>query len=321
MKYQILRFQSEQEFQNFFAQLASAEMSDFQAVDGSNGDGGFDGICGEVCYQSYYPEDKNRTDTNYIKKIDEDTSKIVLSSKTLGLKVTNWIFVVPEDLRMPVIAHLSKKSTDLMMKCTYWGATKLTELVSKHPHIQDSFPTIFLPPVQDAIKGLEKSINNMQTKSPNLLGQVEIVTDQDFLNAKQKLRDDHHSKVKSYYHNGRPYRIDIPLIVECEAESEKNYLLLKHKKERSDKAYEIELKEVEALYEGKIEQINLEMQRRGIYNSGIRLREIEKAEAEKQRLIEKTKLVYGKTGLFIIDDYLIPKDYYVSSSKNILING
>ncbi len=104
----ILRFQSEQQFQSFFSQLAGAEMPNFMAVDGSNGDSGFDGIDGQTAYQAYFPEQHNRTDKKFITKIDEDVKK-VLNNK-LGIRVKRWVFVIPEDLRINVICHLIKQS-------------------------------------------------------------------------------------------------------------------------------------------------------------------------------------------------------------------
>jgi len=304
MKYQILRFQSEQEFQNFFGQLASAEIPEFQAVDGSSGDGGFDGISGTTAYQVYYPEDKNRTDKKYINKIDTDVAKVIESSKKLELPVSAWIFIIPEDLRVKVIAHLRKKSQETGMLCLHWGATKLTELVSKHPHIQSSFPNMFLPPVQEGIKDIKKSIVDFGRKDST--SYVEIITDDDFVIAKDRLREDFNSKVKSYYCQGRPSRLYLQEIVNYENDAEDKYRELRRKKERSDKAFELEMKELEAEFEKRIRETNDGMAKRGIFNSGIRLTAIGEIEAEKKRAIERLKLTYGKNGFgVIIDDKLL----------------
>src|SRR3989344_2632858 len=175
----ILKFQSAQEFQIFFSQLISCEIPDFMPVDGSSGDSGFDGIDNETAYQVYFPEQHNRTNKKYIAKIDKDLKK-VLKNK-LGLKIKKWVFVVPEDLRMPVIAHLIKKSKEAGVKLTYIGANTLTQLASKYPHIIDSFPLIFMPSVKEDIKEV-KSLVKQKGKMVSLDG-VEVIGDEEFSRA------------------------------------------------------------------------------------------------------------------------------------------
>lgn len=193
---QSLRFQSEEEFQSFFSQLSSAEMSNFQAVEGAGGDRGFDGLSGTTAYQAYFAEEKNRTDANFIAKIDKDIKKVLETKKELDLEITEWIFVVPEDLRIKVVAHLSRKSKETGLLCLYWGATKLTELTSKHPHIIESFPLIFMPSVKNDLKEV-KSLISGERKNVSLDG-IEILGDEEFLRELENIKREYQPKIDSF---------------------------------------------------------------------------------------------------------------------------
>lgn len=292
---QALRFQSENEFQTFFSQLCSAEFPDFQAVEGAGGDMGFDGLCGETAYQVYSPEDKNRTDSKFIKKIDKDLEKVIKNRKKLKIQIKEWIFVVPEDLRMKVIAHLQAKSNEKDIKCLYWGATKLTQLVTKHPHIQDSFPTIFLPPVRNGIEKIENTLQNISKPERNtkVFANVEIIGDEEFTQALTKLYED-------YWEEAVPSDLGFTwekppnakkLATKFKQEEEK----LRTKKNKSDSAYVIELEELNEAYDEEIEKTNIAMNSRGLYQSGIRDKAIESLEVKRKRDVSKLKLKYGIT--------------------------
>lgn len=302
---QKLRFQSEQEFQNFFSQLASAEFHDFQAVEGLSGDKGFDGVYDSTAFQSYFPEENNRTDTNFKRKIDEDLQKVLNNSRTLGLDIKEWVFVVPEDLRIDVVAHLIKKTNETGIKCLYWGATKLTELLAKHPHIQESFPTIFLPPVHEGIKDIQQTLDSgIKATMAKSDSPMEIITEHDFTRRRQEIRDELSLKVAPYYFGGRPDRTRIKEIVAFEQEAEDKYRDLQIKKQASDKLYDIELEEIGEKYNEAVENTNEEMNRRGLFYSGIKDRAIGRLEVKKNREIERLKLKYGKTGLITFTDTL-----------------
>ena len=293
MKYQLLRFQSEQEFQNFFGQLASSEISNFQAVEGSAGDSGFDGINDTTAYQVYYPEDKNRTDSNYIQKIDHDVAKIVKSSKELGLNIKEWIFVVPEDLRIKVIAHLQKKSQEVGIICKHWGATKLTELITKHPHIQDSFPTIFLPPVRDGIKDIQKTLD--EGDKPRVLTSVNIIGDQEFLERRKIIIDDYQEKTRSFMRvHGTGSSAYLGADMAYKKEADKKLKELQMEKEKSDRAYQLELGEINGYFDEQTRKINENMAKNGLYNSGARLSAVGLLEVKKNRSIERLNLKFGK---------------------------
>lgn len=290
---QALIFQSEQEFQSFFGQLASAEIPSFQAVEGSGGDSGFDGISVTTAYQVYFPLEKNRTEANYISKIDKDLEKVISSSKSMGLDIKEWVFVVPEDLRIKVVAHLIKKSQETGITCTHWGATKLTELVTKHPHIQDSFPTIFLPPVREGIQDIQDTLDENQ--KPRVLTSVEIIGDQEFIDKRKIITDEYHEQTQSFMRvHGTSSSAYLAADMAYKKEADNKIKELQMKKEKSDKAYQLEFDEINEYFEEQTRKVNDDMAKRGIYNSGIRLKELGLLEIKKKRAIERLKLKYGK---------------------------
>ena len=255
---QALNFQSEQEFQNFFGQLSSAEIPDFLAVEGAGGDKGFDGLSNEVAYQVYYPS--VRKDKKFIQKIDEDIAKVLESRDELGITITKWVFVVPEDLRIDVVAHLQKKSQETGMQCTYWGATKLTELLNKHPHVKNAFPGIFLPDLQEEMSDLQGSINKFLR--PRNQFNVEIITDDDFKSVDKEITEKYQRQAR-----GAQNRFGGSSAVFT-----------------ADEAYR------QAANSPKAELMNM----RGISGSGIEKKELGKLDAWKAREIEKLNLKYGK---------------------------
>lgn len=288
---QVLNFQSEDEFQNFFGQLTSAEIPGFQAIEGSGGDRGFDGLCGSTAYQVFYPT--KRTVSNYIKKIDNDLSKVINSKDELGLDITDWIFVVPEDLRIEVVAHLNKKSKETGINCLYWGKTKLYELVNKHPHIKDAFPTLFLPPVRKGLSDLSEAI--AQGQKPKVMTTVDVITDAEFKQQKQIIHEEYRQKTQSFmraHGTASSAYLQADRIYKNEADKKVKELMMK--KERSDRAYALELEEINEYWDGEIKKINDDMARRGIFQSGIRLKAVEEAEIKRKRDIKKLNLKYGK---------------------------
>lgn len=290
---QLLRFQSEQEFQSFFGQLASAEIPGFQAVEGSGGDGGFDGISGTTAYQSYFPEEKNRTTKKYIEKIDIDVAKVIKSKTKLGIEITDWIFIVPEDLRIEVVAHLQNKAKETGINCTYWGATKLLELITKYPHVQDSFPTIFLPPVRDGIEHIKDSLSAGQ--KPRVLTSVEIIGDKEYEQKRTAVIEGYKNKTNSFmpaHGTASSAYLAADMAFKQEADNELRGLQLK--KENSDRAYKLEVDEQNDYYDSEIEKVKEEMNRRGLYSSGIKDRAIGKVEVQRNRALERLKLKYGK---------------------------
>jgi len=287
-----LHFQSEQEFQNFFGQLSSEEIPGFQAVEGSGGDKGFDGLSGTVAYQVYYPEQKNRTTKKFIKKIDDDLDKVIKSKKGLSFEITDWILVVPVDLGIDVIAHLKKKSKETGIQCLYWGATKLVSLVTKYPHIQDAFPTIFLPPVRKGIKDIQEVLSSRQR--PKVLTSVDIIGDKEYKELREIIIDEYKSKTKSFMvSHGTSSSAYLVADRKFKEESDTKLKELRIKKEKSDKAFKLECDDVSDYYEEEKEKTREKFARRGLYG-GIVNRAIGKIEVQKKRAIEKLKLKYGK---------------------------
>ena len=291
MPKQVLNFQSEDEFQNFFGQLTSAELPGFQAVEGSGGDMGFDGLCGSTAYQVFYPA--KRTISNYIKKIENDLSKVIKSKDKLGLEISGWIFVVPEDLRIEVVAHLNKKTKETGINCLYWGKTKLYELVNKHPYIKDAFPTLFLPPVRKGLDDLSKVVARGQ--KPKVMTTVDVISDAEFKQQRQIIHEEYRQKTQSFM---RAHGTSSSAYLQADRiyknEADKNVKELMIRKEKSDNAYNLELEEINEYWDEEIEKINNDMARRGIYQSGIRLKAIGQAEVKRKRNIKKLNLKYGK---------------------------
>lgn len=296
---QRLRFASEIEFQSFFAQLSLAEFPDFQAVDGAGGDMGFDGIRGMTAYQVYFPEEKNRMDRKYVSKIDEDLDKILRNKEKLGLKITEWIFVVPEDLRIRPITHLMKKTAESGIKCLYWGATKLTELTSKHPYITDSFPYIFMPSVKNDLNDIKSSLK--QLSRPISHANIGIITDGEFHRELGSISKEYQPRIDSIPRRPdgslyRPDRQDLDYISEMQEKIEE----LRERKNQSDQTYGLELKDAIEWYDELTEKAEEDFAAKGLYNSGLKYRSIGKLRDQKKREIEKLKLKYGITDVNLL---------------------
>lgn len=287
---QALNFQSEQEFQNFFGQLCSAELPDFLAVEGAGGDKGFDGLSDKTAYQVYYPS--VRTKNKYIKKIDDDIAKVMASKSELGLTIERWIFVVPEDLGIEVVAHLQKKSEETTLQCTYWGATKLSELLNKYPHIKNAFPGIFLPDLQEEMSGLQSSVNKFLR--PRNQFNVEIITDDDFKSIDQEITEKYHAQARSVQNRFSGTSAVFAADEAYRQQANRAHAELRRKKQASDNAYKLELAELDDVYQEAFDKIRESMNMRGISGSGIENKELGKLDVWKAREIEKLNLKYGK---------------------------
>ncbi len=289
---QTLHFQSEQEFQNFVGQLFSAEFPNFQAIEGAGGDGGLDGLDGNTIYQVFFPDLKNRNHSRYKGKIDSDLPKAIKTAEKLDIDLARWILIVPEDLRFETIGYLNQKSKEKGIVCLAWGATKLNELINKHPHIRNSFPGIFLPDVRDDISDVKISIDNLSR--PKTLTNVEIVTDKDFQSIKNKITEEFHQKAKgaSIRFGDSSASQASSVIYQKEANTKMDELRIK--KERSDKAFELEKQDIEVTYDKILQTAKEEMNSRGLSSSGIANKRYSEIEDQKIREIGKLKLKYGK---------------------------
>lgn len=292
---QSLHFLSEQEFQSFFGQLSSAEISNFQAVESAGGDMGFDGLSGTIAYQVYYPEEKNRTDAKFIDKIDRDTAKVLNAKNELGIEITDWIFVVPEDLRIKVVAHLQKLSEKIGLNCTYWGATKLTELITKYPYIRNSFPGIFLPDIKEDLSDVKDKLISLSIPRTQNSFNVEIMTDKEFEERDKAIDNEYRQQSMSVTRQfGRESSAHIAADAIHRQKANQNKKDLRLKKEASDRAYELEKQEIEDWFSERVDKIRESFAIRGLGGSGLESSYIGKAEAKKNRELEKLKLKYGK---------------------------
>lgn len=288
-----LHFLSEQEFQNFSSQLFAAEFPTFQAIEGSGGDGGLDGLNKTIAFQMFFPDLKNRNLNKYIEKIDDSLKKLIKTIQEKQLTITQWILVVPEDLRYEVVIHLQNKSTELGFDCLYWGATKLTELVNKHPHIRNSFPGIYLPDVKEDLGDVKDGISSLNR--PRSPFNVEIITEKEFLEKDQTIDDEYKQRTQGAIQRfGTSSSAHIAVSEAYRQEANKKKKELRKKKATSDRAYELERQDIEDHFTEVLRHKQNEMERRGLYNSGIAKREFGLIEIRKQRELNKLKLKYGK---------------------------
>lgn len=290
---QSLHFQSEQEFQNFCSQLLSAEFDNFQAVEGAGGDGGLDGIIGDTAVQVFFPDKSNRTAKKYTDKIDQDLAKLVETSKKFNVVFQKWIFVVPDDLRYEVVLYLAKKTSEMGVECLHWGASKLTELVNKHPHVKNTFPGIFLPDLQQEMIGLEGSISRYLR--PRNEFNVEIITEDDFKSIDQAITEKYKAQARGVQNRFGGSSAVFAADEVYRQEANRGHVELRRKKAASDRAYQLEIEELEDIYKGAVTKVRESMNMRGIVGSGIEKKELDNLEAWKKREIEKLNLKYGKS--------------------------
>lgn len=289
---QILHFLDESDFQNFAAQLFSEELPSFQAIEGAGGDGGLDGIDGETAYQMFFPEEKNRNKAKYIAKIDKDLAKLSVTIEEQGLTITRWILVIPEDLHYEVVLHLQKKSKELDIECLYWGATKLTALVNKHPYIKNAFPGIFLTDLKVDIERVTDSVSELSRRTA--ASPTDIIKDDDFIAETQRInsqmQSERHSIMTRFGNTSVPQAASVAI--------QRKYLPmideLNRRKKASDKMYELELREVNIQFDELVEKKNSEHVGRGTYHSGFREQDIQKIEEKRSLELEKLATRYGK---------------------------
>ena len=289
---QILHFLDEGDFQNFTAQLFSEEMPTFQAIEGAGGDGGLDGIESETAYQMFFPEQKNRTKSKYIAKIDDSLGKLKATIEKHELTVTRWIFVVPEDLHYEVVLYLKKQSKQYDIECLYWGTTKLTALVNKHPHIKNAFPGIFLTDLKLDMERVSDSVLELSRRSAS--SATDIIKDDDFRiemeRIQSQMKDEMHSVNVRFGHTSVPEVASVAI--------QKKYFpitdALQRRKQASDKMHELELREVNLQFDELVEKKNGEHIGRGTFHSGFRHQDIEKIEERRKIELEKISVKYGK---------------------------
>ena len=69
---------------------------------------------------------------------------------------------------------------------------------------------------------------------------------------------------------------------------------LQLRKEKSDKAYQIAVEELNDSYDDNLSKLREDFNRRGIFGGGMMLSATGKLEVRKQRAIEKLNLLFGK---------------------------
>jgi hypothetical protein len=290
---QILHFLNEADFQNFTAQLFSEEFPSFQAIEGAGGDGGLDGIEGETAYQMFFPEEKNRKKVKYIAKIDKDLAKLIVTIDKHKLTINRWIFVIPEDLYYEVVLHLQKKSKEIGIECLYWGATRLTALVNKHPHIKNAFPGIFLTDLKVDMERVSDGISELSRRAAS--STTDILKEDDFIAEMQRInsqmQDERHSVMSRFGNTSVPQvasvaiqKKHLPIIDE-----------LNRRKQASDKMHGLELREINMQFDELVEKKNGEHVGRGTFHSGFREQDIQKIEEKRAIELQKIAVRYGKS--------------------------
>ncbi|MBH1980618.1 hypothetical protein I8H89_03800, partial [Candidatus Saccharibacteria bacterium] len=288
----ILHFLDEADFQNFTAQLFSEELPSFQAIEGAGGDGGLDGIDGESAYQMYFPEEKNRNKKKYIEKIDDSLGKLKETVEEHDLTITRWVLVIPEDVYYEVVLYLKKVSKEYGIECIYWGATKLTALVNKHPYIKSAFPGIFLTDLKVDLERVSDGIAELSRKTTS--STADTLKEDDYHAEVDRINNQMQSEMHSI--NIRFGNSSVPQVASMAIHKKYQPMLdeLRRRKEVSDKIYELELREINIQFEDLLEKKNSEHTGRGTYHSGIRLQDIEKIEEKRNIELEKLSIKYGK---------------------------
>lgn len=187
----ITEFTNPSEFQRFCSLLLSAEYADFQAIDDSGGDLGIDGyIPGSTIYMIYCPEKPQRNTTaNQKKKISSDIEKAVKTIKEKNLSVHTLIFVTPANLRAEVILYLEEKSAVYSLKGISYGEDKLTELMSKHPHVQKQFPLLVLPDLASEVAEIKDGVSAIKETFQTSSQQIESEEEKDIFAKEPRLKE------------------------------------------------------------------------------------------------------------------------------------
>lgn len=289
---QALYFQSEQEFQNLCAQILSAESSSFQAIEGSGGDGGLDGLDIDQlrAYQVFYPDLKNRNDRHFTEKIEDSLGKLAETIKSEQLDIKEWIFIVPEDLRYKVAIRLSKKAKDIGVIGVSWGATKLTELLNKYPHIRNSFPGIFLPDVKEDLGQLKVKIDTLT--QPTTSG-FRIISDDEFDGLNQEIENEFKQRcadAASRFGSSSAFEQAMEIFKSQANDKRKK---LQNQKLESDRMYALDCEEVEDKFTKKHTEAVNDLAGRGLTFSGMAQKTVDDIRKEKARELERLRIKYG----------------------------
>jgi hypothetical protein len=233
---------------------------------------------------------QNRNLAHYIAKIDDTLTKLQKTIADEGLEVARWVFVAPEDLHFKAVIHLQKKSEELDIECVYWGATKLTALLASHPQIRDNFPEVFLPDVKQDLGDVKTGIAKLNV--PRTEHNIEIITDEDYARMRESLREDLRGLYRSAQSLGgsaaeaatHAYR----------AKMDKQFGELDRKKAASDRAYELDLADVNDHFEQELAAKQSDLARRNMLTSGFGQKELNDINERRHREIERLRMKYGK---------------------------
>lgn len=285
----------ENEFEEFVSQLFSEEFPSFQAIEGSGGDGGLDGLDGKTVFQMYFPEPKNRNKRNYLKKIDESITKLQATMEKESLLVERWVLVVPEDLSASVVTYLSRKSSETGIELLHWGATKLGSLLSRHPHIRDNFPEVFLPDMKSDLVQVKLDVQSLRSdKRYSSDKGVEILTDDEFDRLIKDIDGAFASQLRAAQIRFANSSTIEPVSRALQTQANQKRQEVRNRKEVSDRFYELEREDILAEYDQRRDQTISLFKTRNLYPSGLADAAVTKVNAEQARELDKLQLKYGK---------------------------
>lgn len=288
----ILHFLNQSDFESFTSQLLGEDRPNFMAIEGAGGDGGFDGVDGDTVFQMYFPETKNRNKQHYIKKIDTDIPKARATADKLNFEAKKWVLIVPEDLSTEVTLYLIAKAKEYGFSGMYWGATKLTALVTKYPHIKEAFPGVFLPELKSNVERIDQGVGEIKQQ---LLAQAgEIMTETEFVSRIQLLKQQQQFELRNLQSRVGNSSAQQTVHQAVNLKFQPLFLDLQAKKAASDRLYELEKQELEAEHEVNRNKINADHQSRGVYHSGMRIKALHDADVNHNTKAEKLALKYGK---------------------------
>ena len=149
-----------------------------------------------------------------------------------------------------------------------------------------------MPDLQEEMSDLQGSINKFLR--PRNQFNVEIITDDDFKSVDKEITEKYQRQARGAQNRfgGSSAVFTADEAYRQAANSAKAEL--RRKKAASDRAYQLEIEELEDVYQEAYTKIRESMNMRGISGSGIEKKELGKLDAWKAREIEKLNLKYGK---------------------------
>jgi hypothetical protein len=146
---QIAQITNPDDFVKLCNSLLTAEYgTDFQVIDGTQGDEGNDGYLTskQQLFAIYCPKKpERRTDKDYSEKIASDLVKAAKLHEAGRFPIRTWTFVTPRKLSVGVIAKMNEIAASLPFAAGHVESTFLSNLLYKHHHLLPKFPDLSMP--------------------------------------------------------------------------------------------------------------------------------------------------------------------------------